>query len=448
MVLSAVSNNGSTKLTGTNKSSSYKNASSAVVLTQAESRDPESDDDDASDDEAYNDFLSFLSTPPGSTNVTPELNEKKELVVEKKEEVKVVKKDATPVVVSKQPVVKQASERRGKRDVAVIPTEKKAAIVPEVKTVEKSISQSERAPRDKSSTVSTSDVLSASTSGTSARISQSSSTKPSEPVLRSASSSSLSAAELRRIHQRIAAVVLSSEASVATEYFTKKAAEDDELKKIEMRKLAKENMPEAHKHFDKIAHEDAVKRAAEVEELINAPRPAAVEYFTAMDISEKSKRKLQIEEEANVPPPAAVSYFTTKANEEKERKAAELAELKANPPPASVATEYFAKKESERQLEIEAMMNEPAPAAIEYFTNKAREEKSKRDLMLKEMNENPPEPSVATQHFDMMQAKKEADIMAAREASRRKLRESAGSSQRLVDWAQLTQHKAPSVPAY
>ena len=128
MVLSAVSNNGSTKLTGTNKSSHY-NASSAVVLTQAESRDPESDDDDASDDQAYNEFLSFLSTPPGSTNVTPELNEKKELkwVVEKKEEVEVVKKEAAPVVVSsKQPVAKQASERRGKRDVAVVPTKKKA----------------------------------------------------------------------------------------------------------------------------------------------------------------------------------------------------------------------------------------------------------------------------------------------------------------------------------
>ena len=385
MVLSAVSNNGSTKLTGTNKSSHY-NASSAVVLTQAESRDPESDDDDASDDQAYNEFLSFLSTPPGSTNVTPELNEKKELkwVVEKKEEVKVVKKEAAPVVVSsKQPVAKQASERRGKRDVAVVPTKKKAEIEPEAKTVEvtkpqavdvakarptaaveKSISQSERAPRTKSSTVSssTSDVLSG--ASTSARISQSSSTKPSEPVLRSESSSSLSAAELRRIHQRIASVVLSSEASVATKYFTEKAAEDDELKKIEMRKLAKENMPEAHKHFDKIAHEDALKRAAEIEELINAPRPAAIEYFTAMDISEKSKRKLQIEAEANVPPPAAVDYFTKKANAERERKAAELAELKANPPPASVATEYFAKKESERKLEIEAMMNEPAPAAM------------------------------------------------------------------------------------
>ena len=89
MVLSAVSNNGSTKLTGTNKSSHYNNASSAVVLSKAESRDPESDDDDASDDDAYNEFLSFLSTPPGSTNVTPELNEKKELVVEKKKERKI-----------------------------------------------------------------------------------------------------------------------------------------------------------------------------------------------------------------------------------------------------------------------------------------------------------------------------------------------------------------------
>ena len=169
-----------------------------------------------------------------------------------------------------------------------------------------------------------------------------------------------------------------------------------------------------------------------------------------MDREKKAEKRASLQEMKENPPPIpdGIDYFTTKANEERERKAAELAELKANPPPASVATEYFAKKESQRRLEIEAMMNEPAPAAIEYFTNKAREEKSKRDLMLKEMNENPPEPSVATQHFDMMQAKKEADIMAAREASKRKLRESAGSSQRLVDWAQLTQHKAPSVPAY
>ena len=138
--------------------------------------------------------------------------------------------------------------------------------------------------------------------------------------------------------------------------------------------------------------------------------------FTMMAREERAKKRASLQEMKENPPPMpdGIDYFTKKANAERERKAAELAELKANPPPASVATEYFAKKESERKLEIEAKMNEPAPAAIEYFTNKAREEKSKRDLMLKEMNENPPEPSVATQYFARQESIKAAEIKAAR----------------------------------
>ena len=50
----------------------------------------------------------------------------------------------------------------------------------------------------------------------------------------------------------------------------------------------------------------------------------------------------------------------------------------------------------------------------EYFTSKAREEKSKRDLMLKEMNENPPEASIATQYFARQESIKAAEIEAAR----------------------------------
>ena len=41
---------------------------------------------------------------------------------------------------------------------------------------------------------------------------------------------------------------------------------------------------------------------------------------------------------------------------------------------------------------------------------KAAEEKSKRDLMLKEMNENPPEPSVATQYFARQESIKASEI--------------------------------------
>jgi len=122
--------------------------------------------------------------------------------------------------------------------------------------------------------------------------------------------------------------------------------------------------------------------------------------------------------------------------------------MKENPPPASVATEYFHKKEEERKAELEAMQNEPAPAAIEYFTSKAAEEKSKRDLMLKEMNESPPEASVATQYFERQESIKAAEIEAARLATRQKIKNGSGSSQRRVDWAELTQQKVPVVPPY
>jgi len=94
------------------------------------------------------------------------------------------------------------------------------------------------------------------------------------------------------------------------------------------------------------------------------------------------------------------------------------------------------------------MQNEPAPVAIEYFTTKAAEEKSKRDLMLKEMNESPTEASVATQYFERQESIKAAEIEAARLATRQKIKNGSDSSQRRVDWAELTQQKAPVVPPY
>jgi len=177
--------------------------------------------------------------------------------------------------------------------------------------------------------------------------------------------------------------------------------------------------------------------------------PAAIQKFTLADRAKKEARRAALEEMKENPPPVAPGqeYFTAKMNEEKERKRAELQALRENPPPASVATEYFNKLHAQRQEELVAMANEPAPPAIEYFTQMAREEKSKRDLMLKEMNDKPVEPSAATKHFAEKEAEKKMEIEEARAAIRKKVLEGS-SSRALVNWAELTQQKAPTVPAY
>ena len=67
--------------------------------------------------------------------------------------------------------------------------------------------------------------------------------------------------------------------------------------------------------------------------------------------------------------------------------------------PASAAGQHFGKLESQRKLEIEALINEPAPAAIEYFTNKVNEEKRAQEEAMKRTGDGHIEASIATQLF-------------------------------------------------
>jgi len=193
----------------------------------------------------------------------------------------------------------------------------------------------------------------------------------------------------------------------------KKFTKADELAKSQPIVVEHEEMSDATRHFKKLDNDKKTSSSttAEVESM-----PAAIQRFTLADRELKAKKKAELQElrENPEPLPAAQEFFSNKDREEKERKAAELQDMKENPPPASVATEYFHKKEEERKVELEAMQNEPAPAAIEYFTSKAAEEKSKRDLMLKEMNESPPEASIATQYFEKQESITAAKMEAIR----------------------------------
>eukprot|EP00571_Detonula_confervacea_P015618 CAMPEP_0172308384 /NCGR_PEP_ID=MMETSP1058-20130122/8990_1 /TAXON_ID=83371 /ORGANISM="Detonula confervacea, Strain CCMP 353" /LENGTH=888 /DNA_ID=CAMNT_0013020779 /DNA_START=41 /DNA_END=2707 /DNA_ORIENTATION=+ len=231
-------------------------------------------------------------------------------------------------------------------------------------------------------------------------------------------------------------------------YFTKKAAEDKIVSEASLRQLSEQESSVATRHFAKIAAEKEAK-ATEAQAEEDDVMPAAIQHFTVADRAKKEKKRQSIAAMKENPPAMAAGqeYFTMKDRAEKEKKRQEIQDMTENPLPASVATEHFNKVHSVRQLEIEAMMNEPAPPAIEYFTQKANEEKSKRDLMLKELNENPPEASLATQHFVAQEQKKAEEMEAQRVVLRRKARK--GSSQRAqVDWQALTKQQAPQVPAY
>jgi len=201
---------------------------------------------------------------------------------------------------------------------------------------------------------------------------------------------------------------------IAISKMTAKATQDKLEHEKELKNLSEEQMSDATRHFKKLDNDKKLSSSsttAEVEIM-----PAAIQRFTLADRELKAKKKAELQElrENPEPLPAAQEFFSNKDREEKERKAAELQDMKENPPPASVATEYFHKKEEERKVELEAMQNEPAPAAIEYFTSKAAEEKSKRDLMLKEMNESPPEASIATQYFEKQESITAAKMEAIR----------------------------------
>ena len=208
-----------------------------------------------------------------------------------------------------------------------------------------------------------------------------------------------------------------SQMPIAVKKMTSKAAEDKAAREQLRRELSELNMSVATRYFKVLAETKDAKSVSSTSQLQQTEMmPAAIQRFTMAAREESMRKQAAVNELRENPPPmpSGQDYFTMKDRAEKEQKATELQALRENPPPASVATEYFNKKEAGRMLEIEAMMNEPAPAAIEYFTNKAKEEKSRRDLMLKEMNETPPEPAVATKYFAEMEAKKAAEIEATR----------------------------------
>ena len=105
----------------------------------------------------------------------------------------------------------------------------------------------------------------------------------------------------------------------------------------------------------------------------------------------RDKKKAEIREMHDNPPEMAVgtAYFTKMMNDRVAEQKADIESLEANPPPASAAGQHFEKLESQRKLEIEALMNEPAPAAIEYFTNKANEEKRAQEEAMKRTGDGP-----------------------------------------------------------
>ena len=116
--------------------------------------------------------------------------------------------------------------------------------------------------------------------------------------------------------------------------------------------------------------------------------------------------------------------------------------MKENPLSPLVAGQHFEKMNEQRARDIEEMMNEPASIAIEYFTQNALEEKSKLNLSLKASNENPPEVSVTTMHFDMTKEKKARETEEAWEQTHQKML--AQEARPSVDWAALTKQQAPT----
>jgi len=118
--------------------------------------------------------------------------------------------------------------------------------------------------------------------------------------------------------------------------------------------------------------------------------------------------------------------------------------MKINPPPAPAATEYFKVKESQRQLEIEKMMNEPAPAAVEFFTKQARDEEEKNRRAY-EARDGGHEAPTATKYFADAEKEKAKDQERIREEVREKMKQPRKST---VDWVGLTKQKAPKAPIY
>jgi len=243
---------------------------------------------------------------------------------------------------------------------------------------------------------------------------------------------------------RQACELAESQMPIAMKYFTKGKGEADRLEReASHQKLCDSQASVATQYFARKATEEAETKSRQGagQEVM----PAAIQHFTMADRAEKAKRQAEIDAMKENPLPLAPgqAYFTSKWLEEKEKTAAEIEAIKENPPASSVATEYFNKKESQRKLEIEAMVNQPAAPAVEHFTRKAVEEKSKRNLMM-DVEYVPP---VATQHFEEVEKKKEAEIEAKREEVREKMKR--GTSQRKpVDWESFTKQKAPTVPTY
>ena len=202
---------------------------------------------------------------------------------------------------------------------------------------------------------------------------------------------------------------------IGTKYFTELAVVEKEKSLAEIRAVSESERSVATKYFMKL---EAEKKASSQNGDDSEIMPAAIQKFTLEDRAIKEKKRAEIQAMRENPPamPDGQAYFTNQMRAEKEKTRQELEELKNNPPPASVATEYFKIKESERQLEIDQMMNEPAPCAIEYFTNMANEENKKARAALEKANAEPYEPAVATKYFAELEEKKAAEIEAARVA--------------------------------
>jgi len=199
----------------------------------------------------------------------------------------------------------------------------------------------------------------------------------------------------------------SKEMPIGIRYFTAKGQEDKARALAKQQSLSNETMSAATRHFQKINDE---KEATSLQDQTKEAMPAAIQKFTLAEYAARDKKKAEIREMHDNPPEMAVgtAYFTKMMNDSAAEKKAEIERLKANPPPASAAGQHFAKVESQRKLEMEALKKEPAPAAIEYFTNKAREEKrAQEEAMKRTTGDNAPiVASVATQHFEKQKSMK------------------------------------------
>jgi len=209
-----------------------------------------------------------------------------------------------------------------------------------------------------------------------------------------------------------------AEMPIGIRYFTE-LAEVEKAKRYEKQlALSEANMSDATRHFKAVEEEKMAASMMEQPDIM----PAAIQKFTMEANAVRDAKKAEIQAMHDNPPPMTEgqAYFTNKMRAELERQRAEIQAMIDNPPPASVATEYFKVKEAERQVEIEAMMNEPAPPAIQYFTQKAAEEAQRNKEAMERSMANTDETSVATKHFEQVEKQKAAEIEAARNATRSK----------------------------